>query len=189
MRAQVVRGFSMIEILVAILVLAIGVLGAAGMQLVAMRTSTHSDLHTQAYQLATEIADRIRANDAVMRSPSASNPFLSVDYSAGGATPTAPATTCFTTSCNPDQLAAFDLFEFQTRVFSSFPGGRLVICQDGAPWDASEVTLQWDCAAPAAGDPSVVIKIGWTQREVDGSLSPAAQGAPAVALVVSPYVP
>lgn len=184
-------GFSMVEVLVSILVLAVGVIGAAGMQLGALRTATQSHLHSNALQLAAELADRMRANDDRMRQDDADNPFLGLDYNAADGPPSAPGTYCYNSDCDAAALAAFDLYEWQQRIHDAFPGGRAVICRDSTPWDSSGGRLQWDCNGTGAGSASLVIKIGWKGKETDGSLSSDVEGEsiPAVALIVAPYVP
>lgn len=57
-----VRGFTLIEALVALLVLSIGLLGVAALQLTSLRNNSNSALRTQATLLAYDIVDRMRAN-------------------------------------------------------------------------------------------------------------------------------
>ncbi|MBK1888113.1 MULTISPECIES: type IV pilus modification protein PilV [Marinobacter] len=59
------RGFTMIEILVAVLVLAIGLLGVAGVQLVSMQQTVNSTLRSEATMYAQTVAERLRANGGV----------------------------------------------------------------------------------------------------------------------------
>ena len=56
------RGFSMIEVLIALLILAIGLLGIAHMQASGMRSTHGAYLRTQATFLAGDILDSMRAN-------------------------------------------------------------------------------------------------------------------------------
>jgi type IV pilus assembly protein PilV len=56
------RGFTLIEAMVALLVLSIGLLGVAGLQLTSLRSNTSSSYRSQATFLAYDIADRMRAN-------------------------------------------------------------------------------------------------------------------------------
>lgn len=56
------RGFSLIEVLVAVLILAIGILGVAGVQLVSMQQTASSSLRTEATMYAQTAAERLRAN-------------------------------------------------------------------------------------------------------------------------------
>lgn len=183
-------GFSLIEVMVSILVLAVGVIGAAGMQLSAMRTSQQSGLHTTALQLAAEMADRMRANDSQMRRPDEDNPFLALDYSAAKGQATAPSMLCYSQTCDGDELAEFDLYEWKRRLHAALPAGRAVICRDRAPWDGAAGSLTWDCDG-AGEDGALVIKVGWMGKNPNGSLAQATGGgfSPAIALLVSPYAP
>lgn len=56
------RGVSLIEVLVAVVVLSLGVLAMAGLQLNSLRTSQGALYRSNAAMLASDIADRIRAN-------------------------------------------------------------------------------------------------------------------------------
>ena len=56
------RGFSMIEVLIALVVLAFGLLGLALLQTTNLRFTKSADQRTQAVNLATEMLDMIRAN-------------------------------------------------------------------------------------------------------------------------------
>ncbi|MDO6443952.1 MULTISPECIES: type IV pilus modification protein PilV [unclassified Marinobacter] len=56
------RGFTMIEVLISILVLAIGLLGVAGVQLVSMQQTVNSTLRSEATMYAQTVAERLRSN-------------------------------------------------------------------------------------------------------------------------------
>lgn len=58
------RGFTMIEVLVALVVLSIGLLGVAALQLTSLRSNHSSAMRSQATFLAYDIIDRMRANRA-----------------------------------------------------------------------------------------------------------------------------
>jgi len=89
-------GFSMIELLVAVLVMGIGVLGITGLQLVSLQNNRGALLRGEAVQLAYDIMDRIRAN-----------PGGNYDGLALGAGPTAP-TNCNAGTCTEAEMAVFD---------------------------------------------------------------------------------
>ena len=184
------NGFSLIEVLVSVLVLALGVIGAAGMQLTAMRTTQQSEFQTLALQLAAEMADKMRANDSQMKTGGA-NPFLSVNYqSAIEGEPTAPGKLCYASACNGEELAEFDIYEWKKRVKAALPGGRVLVCRDSAPWDSAKNALTWNCSAGAGDNASLMIKIGWQGKNPDGSLIRDAVNVfpPSVALTVEPYI-
>lgn len=58
------RGFSLMEVLISMLVLAIGLLGLAALQTQGLRASTDSYLRSQGTALAYDIIERMRANRA-----------------------------------------------------------------------------------------------------------------------------
>lgn len=60
--ARAMRGFSLIEVLIAILVLSFGLLGLAMLQTMSVRYAESSNYRTQATNLAYELLDQIRVN-------------------------------------------------------------------------------------------------------------------------------
>ena len=73
------RGFTMVETLVALVVLAIGLLGIAALHLESLRAGRTAIYRTQAVNLAADVADRIRANRVAL-----------LDYAVNYATVPAP---------------------------------------------------------------------------------------------------
>src|SRR5690554_8062465 len=61
-RRKLASGFSMIEVLVSLLVLALGLLGFALLQTMNLRYTQSADYRTHATNLAYELADQMRAN-------------------------------------------------------------------------------------------------------------------------------
>lgn len=176
------RGFTLIEVLVAVFVLAVGVLGAVAAQTVALRTRHDSALMSRGVQLATSFADRMRANTTQMRVPDNANPYLRVAYDAAShGAPEAPPLLCHAgAACNSEAMAAFDIFELQRELHMGFPAARAAVCRDALVWSEAAASLAWDCTG-AASDP-VVIKIGWRRHPLaDGA---DAVPAPVVAIIV-----
>jgi len=183
-------GFSLIEVLVAVFVLAIGVIGAGGMQLTAMRSGTQSAFLSSAVQLAAELADKMRANSTSMKQDSADNPYLSIDFQDSPEAAAAPSKFCYADACNSRELAQFDIHQWQRRLAAALPNARALVCRDAEPWNSAAQSFTWDCSG-GAGNSSLVIKIGWQGKHADGSLirDDAKQFPPSVAFVVEPYVP
>lgn len=172
-------GFTLIEVLVALIVLAVGLVGAAGTQLAALRMRHGSALMSDGVQLASGLADRMRANPQQGRLDDAHNPYASFHYSAVDGAPAAAGAVCLgEASCDSAALAEFDLDEVRAALFSSFPDGRMRVCRDAT------TTLNWDCSG-GAGSP-LVIKLGWRGKRVNGAddTDPAGASAPALMLVV-----
>jgi type IV pilus assembly protein PilV len=186
MRLRLAGGFTLIEVLVALFVLAIGIAGAAATQLAALRTRHQSALLSQGVQLASALAERMRANAAALQADDAFNPYLALRYDAlADGAPLAADPACHSgAGCDPAQLADADLYHLKQALHSTFPGGRVVVCRDAQVWDPARRALAWRCAA--GGGAPIVIKLGWRGREHDGraALDAALEFAPSVALVV-----
>lgn len=158
--AYVHGGFTMIEVLVALFVLAVGVVGASAAQLAAQRTRQYAALSSEAALLAASLAARMQANAPVAGLPEGANPYLAFDYDALADAPPAGGSSCFGAgACDPSALAAFDLHETRLALQRSFPAGRIAVCRDAAPWDEALGRYRWECGGEA-GAP-VAIKVGW----------------------------
>lgn len=196
MKSSAENGFSLIEVLVSLFVLAVGVIGAAGMQLAALRTSQQSVFQTSALHLAAEMGERMRANVSQMKLADNANPYLRIDHrSSSSSHSTISSPNCYGSNahCDAEQLAQFEIAEWLQRIGNELPHGRVKVCRDVAPWDESGKHFKWDCSENAASTEkeragSVVIKIGWQQKNPDGKpLRKTGEDAPAIALLVAPY--
>jgi type IV pilus assembly protein PilV len=58
------KGYSLLEVLIALVILAIGLLGLAGLQMQGLKDNHSSQLRSQATFLAADIIDRMQANRA-----------------------------------------------------------------------------------------------------------------------------
>jgi type IV pilus assembly protein PilV len=126
------KGTNLIEVMVALAILSIGLLGLAMMQLEGMRHNSDSYLRTQATFLASDIIERMRANVA-----GAASYHLSA-----GAVPATPTGTCVATYCDHTQLAAYDLYWWYNEVNTTLPQGfqASVSATNGTQY---VVTLKW----------------------------------------------
>lgn len=173
------KGFTLIEVLVAMFVLAVGAIGAAATQATVARLREQAALESEAVQLAASLSARMLANPAQMALPDTANPYLQLDYDADDGDPEAPTVQCFGgADCSAADMARFDLYETTRIVHRAFPGGRIAVCRDAAVWNAALQTPDWDCVSSASAP--IVIKLGWRLHARQGA--PAA-GAPAPAFV------
>lgn len=138
-------GFTLIEVAVALLVLAVGLLGVSGLQSSGIQTTLRSHQRAIAMTQAQNISDRIRANLGGLRS---------TDYT-NAISGTAPNPTCMTSSntCTSSQLAATDLYNWQVATAALLPSGQgNIACTDinaGTPniLEAGSnclITIRWD---------------------------------------------
>jgi len=131
-------------VLVALFVVAVGIVGAVAAQAVAATTRHASAMESNAVQLASALAERMAANPAQMALPDSANVYLQ-----------APGLPWFCSgACAPEQLAATERDDAAASVARAFPGGQLRVCRDTVA-----TPLAWDCVS-APGAP-LVVKIGW----------------------------
>jgi len=112
-------GVGMVEVLVAVVIISVGMLGIASLYVTTLQAKTTSLSRLKAVNLAYDMADRIRANPA-------GGTFYTL---ASGTALTAPSPTCLTSNCTAAQLAAADLYAWSTQVTSTsngLPGGTNV---------------------------------------------------------------
>lgn len=161
MRQQ--HGFTLIEVLVSILILSIGVLGAAGMQFAALQSNKESRNQDAGVRYAQELADKMRANRQALAS--AANPYV-IDWNSSDDVP-AMSTDCATTACgNQTDVAKWDLYDVIKRLSldSGLPRARLVICRDATPYGTNNVP-QWGCTNTG----TLFIKMGWAQASFNST--------------------
>ncbi len=108
-------GFTLIEVLVAVFVLAVGALGIAGMQAVTVREAGNLYFRTQADLLVTDIVDRMRANRSAARAPNSVYDGVSSASSAD----TSLADSCVGSSCSPAAIARFDIAQWAAAIDAS----------------------------------------------------------------------
>jgi type IV pilus assembly protein PilV len=132
------NGFTLIEVLVAMLVLAVGLLGLAGLQAHALKNNQSAYYRSQATQLAYDIADRMRANQIEAKN------FATSQYDSDVLAPadaTNQANCKTTTGCTPAQMAEQDLYDWQQNLKEWLPLGTGSI---NAVDPIITVTINWD---------------------------------------------
>lgn len=149
-------GFTLIEVLIAVVILAVGLLGLAGLQAAGLSNNQSAYNRSQATQLAYDIADRMRAN------PSARINYVTsamVPPSAAAATCSTlirPCTDCTSSvnSCSTAQLAVKDLFDWNLDL-ATLPSGTGTIT--GGALGVYTVTVSWDDNKSGVASTSVVM--------------------------------
>ena len=122
------KGVSLIEVLVAVIILAFGLLGLAGLQSVSLRNNNSAMMRTQATYLAQDIIDRMRVNKT------AAIDDMSYEQSMATATPTVAVNST---------LDVIDRNAWLTSIENTLPSGDGEIdCVDAT--DVCEITIQWN---------------------------------------------
>lgn len=109
------RGFSLLEILVALAVLSIGLLGLAALQTMSLRMGHDSYQRTQATMLAYDMVDRMRANPTGV----ANGHYDTVTIADN---PT--GTDCVTSTCSSEQLANYDIRTWHSVLATKLSQGQ-----------------------------------------------------------------
>jgi len=154
------RGMTLIEVLLAIVIFAIGLLGVAALQVAGLRYTKGSQNRSLAIIQAENITERMRANPAAV----ADGKYVTPDVSE-----TLPD--CLTTECTPAQMAEYDLATWLSDTRQALGAKRYdgalntdsnvnaTVCIDSTPEDGTNGT--WACD----GNGNIyAIKIEWLER-------------------------
>lgn len=172
-------GFSILEVLIAIIILSIGMLGAVGMQAAAMQANKETRNQAAASTLGRDLAEKMRGNHTVaIQTDPVNNPYL-FDATLSGTIAT-PTVNCFTTGCpTVKDAATWDVADWQGRAQTALPTPRVKVCFDRDPFDSAGKP-RWDCVS---GGDVTVLKISWTRSNTAGTLEFAAStGIPLIVI-------
>ena len=148
-RRRAGRGASLVEVLIAVLLAAIGLLALAGANVASIRYSKMSQYRGTATLLAADLAERLRANQAGLAGYE-----VVTDFD-GQASEPAATTACETNShtCTSAELAAYDKAVWQRLVRSQLPEGSVYVKPSTSLTVlAADVWVAW--RDPAVASPS-----------------------------------
>ena len=141
-------GFTLMEILVALLVLSLGLLGMAGMQIFSLSSNYDAYLRTQATFFAYELVDKLKAN----RNEALAGGYDTLISNIAGSVTDCQSTTA---DCSPNELAVFEVTQWKCALgayasssvcFSTFnmtpilPNGDGSVTRNGAQFT---ISVQW----------------------------------------------
>lgn len=137
MRSSITKnyGFTLLEILIAVVVLSIGLLGIAGLQALGQQSNHSAYLRSQATALAYDMIDRMRANQAGVKN----GDYNAIDTTAN--TYTDPG--CASSTCSVSQMAQYDMYDWQQELATQLPTGNGKVIGAGSG-SAFTVTVMWD---------------------------------------------
>lgn len=143
-------GVGMVEVMMAVFVLALGGLGFAALQVRALQTTNGSHFRSQAMEIAQDLSERFHVNQSEV---------TIYENSWSGAAPTSAPTTCRTAACTPAALAAFDVASIKYAANTLLPqgvakmercaGSSLLLCIY-VGWSGNQVSDS-DCYDSASG--------------------------------------
>ena len=145
MHIKSAAGYALLEVLIAIVILAVAMISFVRLQAATMHAARQAIVLELVQQLAVELADWIRASRPATT-------LLAVFNEHG----TPAVASCYQQSCTPQQLARFDWGEWRQRVLHVAPAARISVCRsDHAPLS------DWGCAADDALNAPLIIRVGW----------------------------
>jgi len=139
------RGFTLIEVLIALIVLSVGMLGIAGLYVHSMQAGRTSMFRHHAVTLAGDVAERIRAN-----------PRAGAIYAGSGANNQCVAAG---RNCSSEQMAQNDIFTWSQQAGDTLPDGAVSISYNGGLMPPEyRITVSWSEAGQEP-PPSYTISI------------------------------
>ena len=159
-------GFTMLEVLISIVVIAFGLLGVAGLQAFAVKNNQSAGTRITATTLAMDLVDRIHSNPPALALPSGYDKQNLSDYT------TLVATCTNGTGCSSLELAQNDRAEWATLVAAALPSGAGIVCIDSTPNDgvSAAAPLCDGTSTGGNGNDNYVVKIWWNDdRSVTGN--------------------
>lgn len=145
------RGFTLLEVLIAVLVFSLGLLGVAGLMVLSVRTNHSAYLRTQASFLAESMADRMRGSVG-----------RTLDYNGEyDGDPDASAAGCTASACPPDDVVARDKEVFSRQLGEFLPNAAASIdCEGTQLGSGTQIGT-----APFNGLCTMIIR--WTEAGLD----------------------
>ncbi len=151
------RGYIMFEVLISVLVISVGFIGLAGMQVGGLAAANDSLFRSKAVYLTYQMADRVRANI-----PGA----VAGNYNNLTGLGTDPG--CVTTGCTASQMAATDFAEWAAEVAAALPTGVGAVCIDSTPDDGTSAAIACDGVGT-----TLAVKVWWTENGIEHSFATA----------------
>lgn len=143
------KGFTLFEILVAVIIIAVGLLGIASLQAAAVSATTASGMRGEAAISVSNLSSYMRSNkaywDATVSGTSTSTITVSIidsDVSISGDI-TNSSTDCSVDICSPEQLAVFDITNWAEYIDSRLVNPELTITKRSESVDLLSITLEW----------------------------------------------
>jgi type IV pilus assembly protein PilV len=155
-------GFTMIEVMVALVVLSIGLLGIAKLMLFASQSNDSAYLRSQATELAYQMLDTMRANRAAA---------IAGNYDTAIGTAAAPAASCLATQCSAQNLAAYDVYAWKQRLsVASTPVAGLL------PGGTGSITTNTPSTSPTMTTATIIVQ--WDDAVAQSTFNASAASAP-----------
>ncbi|WP_266156613.1 type IV pilus modification protein PilV [Dyella silvatica] len=148
------RGVSLIEVLMAVLIFSIGLIGLAGLLVMATRSNQAGYLRTQVTFLASNMADRMRSNPVGL---------WNGNYNSTAYPTTAKQSCDINVACTAQQVAVRDQYLWSSMLTTSLPEATASIqCSDKSAAGFTPSADQIGMRPPYGGN--CEMKISWSER-------------------------
>lgn len=155
-------GFNLIEILIAAVILSIGLLSLAGLQVASMKSASNATNKQQAAFMIHELMERMRSNpEAVL----AGN-YVTNGVSCTGGSP--PLDCGGAVECTPAAIAAYDLYTIQCG------SNSVAATSSGLNQQLMNGALGVVCVTPSCE--TVKVSLDWEERLTSNNVKPDQQG-------------
>lgn len=152
------RGFSLVEVLVALIVLAVGLLGIAKMEALAISNISVANRRSLAAIQAQSLADAMHLNRGFWSTAAANAAVITVSGTTVTNAPVTPWPDCTfgkNAPCTPAGLASYDLQQWANNLSLLLPNDQATItCNNSAPIDCL-ITISWSEEAVAMNNAQV----------------------------------
>jgi type IV pilus assembly protein PilV len=166
------KGMTLIEVLISLVILAIGMLGIASMLLLSNKANNSSYTKQLAVQSVYDIFDKIRAN----YSAAVNGNYTVNNISNNPTIPAQPSTLCDTSPCNPAQLATYDIWYWLAKDVAKLPNG------------SGSITT---ALSGVAGNTIITVTVQWNDSPAQnavGSIAPLGTSSGFVQLIVQSQI-
>lgn len=150
MTVQRFKGFTLLEVIIALVIMSVGLLGMAGLQMRGLKSNQVAYQRSQATILAYDMADRLRANKTAINQKTLTS---DITYSINSA--------CMTPDgCSSLDMLKNDIALWKQRLQETLPGAEGVVCLDETPFDGTA-----DEHSCSDSGESYAVKIWWEEQD------------------------
>lgn len=138
------KGFTLIEVLIALVILAVGLLGMATLMTTSLQSNQGAYRRSQASLMAYDLVERMRLNR--------SQAITTDDYTLASDASASSNPSCDTAGCNPHQQAQMDMFQWRAALATALPDATATVTR--ASNNKYTLTISWTEVGSALKDSS-----------------------------------
>lgn len=146
-----IKGFSLIEVLIAIVIFAFALLGIAGVMTISIRSNHNGYLRSQAIIASNNVTSRMRANVAGLWAGKYNTTAESLEIKCDS-----------THHCSREELATYDIYQWRLMVSQMLPNGEgTITCETPSLPVGILSSGLWEATPPFAG--TCTIQVSWSE--------------------------